>query len=400
MGHGEREADAPQSVFTFDSFFRFLLPVFLTRFTRDTGVRMFYPFLPQIAGGLGISLTTAGALLTVRTLLTVLAPIFGHRAGQVGPRKVLRWGFLLQASGLTILSIAHGIAVALLAVFLLGISDAIILPLTQTYVGEHSPKAQRGRALATVEYSWALTGIAILPIVGWLMSSRGWWVPLRLLALAGALSFLLVSFVFPPDPPRRNEDGSRLFAQMKQVWKDPSTAHALIANAFLYVAFESVAVVYGAHLERDFHLDAAQVGQIASLLGFAELTGSFTSSMVVDRLRPRRTLLFGLVGLMLGLGMVTFLRGSLLLFTAGLVVLFVLMEYSLVSLIPLLSEQQPGRRATVLATAPMLASVARSATDSWSARLFVTRGFSAVGGFALLSVAVGASLVWRGVEER
>ncbi len=400
MGREHREPGATQSIFTASSFYRLLLPVFLARFTRDTGVRMFYPFLPQIAKGLGISLTTAGALLTVRTLLTVMAPIFGHYAGRVGPRKVLRWGFLLQASGLLLFSVAHGFTLLLLAVVLLGLSDSIILPLMQTYVGEHSPKEQRGRALATVEYSWALTGIAILPAVGWLMSSRGWWVPFRLLALAGVVSFLLVSFVFPPDPPREVKNDEHMLSQMKQVWKDPSTAHALLADAVLYIAFESIAVTYGAHLERDFRLDAAQVGRIASLLGFAELTGSFTSSMVVDRLRPRRTLLIGLAGMMASLAAISVLRGSLLFFTAVLAVLFVLMEYSLVSIIPLLSEQQPERRATVLATAPMLASVARSATDSWSARLFVTSGFPAVGGFALLAVATSASLIWRWVEER
>jgi predicted MFS family arabinose efflux permease len=187
---------------------------------------------------------------------------------------------------------------------------------------------------------------------------------------------------------------------MRQVWKDSSTAYALLANAALYVAFESISVTYGAHLERDFSMDAAQVGRVASLLGFAELSGSFTSSMVVDRLRPRRTLLLGLVGLMAGLGVVSFLGENLLLFTIGLMALFVLMEYSLVSIIPLLSEQQQERRAAVLATAPVLASVARSATDSWSARLFVTSGFPAVGGFALLAVATSASLIWWWVEER
>ncbi len=400
MGDMHHGTGTSQSIFTAESLRRFLFPVFLVRLTRDTGVRMFYPFLPQIADGLGISLTTAGALLTVRTLLTVMAPIFGHRAGQVGPRKVLRWGFLLQASGLLLFSFARHPGLLLVAVVVLGLSDAIILPLTQTYVGEHSPKAQRGRALTTVEYSWALTGIAILPIVGWLMSRWGWWVPFRLLSLAGVASFLLVSFVFPPDLPRESEDDDHFLPQMRSVWKDSSTAHALIANAVLYIAFESIAVAYGAHLKRDFHLDAAHIGSIASLLGFAELSGSVTSSMVVDRLRPRRTLLFGLVGLMASLGTISILGNNLLLFTVGLAILSMLMEYSLVSMIPLLSEQLPHRRATVLATAPMLASVVRSAADSWSTRLFVTRGFAAVGAFAFAVVAAGASLLWWRVEER
>ena len=180
---------------------RFLILAIMVRLVRDTGVRMMYPYLPTYARGLGITLTTMGALLAGRTLLMTLAPYFGHLADHSGPRRWLMLGYAVLAGGMALFGFAQGLAIAAAGIVLLGLSDAIITPLMQAYVSEQAPAAMRGRALAVVEYSWAISGIVMVSLIGWLIEFAGWQVPFRVLSLAALLAVAAFAFVLPGRPP-------------------------------------------------------------------------------------------------------------------------------------------------------------------------------------------------------
>ena len=104
-------------------------------------------------------------------------------------------------------SFAHGLVVALIAVVLLGMADSMLLPILQAYVSEQSPPNLRGRSLVTIEYSWAISGIIMIPIVGWLITVDSWQTPFRLLAIASFLGVAVLWFFLPRDLPRRGEIG-------------------------------------------------------------------------------------------------------------------------------------------------------------------------------------------------
>lgn len=379
---------------------RFLLLAIVVRLVRDTGVRMMYPFLPVYAAGLGISLTAMGVLLALRNGMILLAPFFGHFSDRIGPRRPLLLGFGLLSVGMLTLGWAGGVMMAAVAFLFLGASDAINTPLMQAYVSEHAPATMRGRALAIVEYAWAITGIVILPVVGWLIAAISWQTPFRLVGVAAALAILLLAFVMPGDPPRRSHRHVTLRAQMGGIVRDRSAFAAVMVSGLVFIAVETVFVVWGAHLERRFGFDPAQIGFVAVIIGLAELGGSVIASLIIDKTGKRRGTLAGVLAFTLVLALMPWLDRSLATVVGGLALASLCLEYTVVSSIPLLGQQRPASRASVFALGVMVAAMMRGVTDATATWLFENVNFLAAMGYAVVALILTAWLLWRRVEER
>ncbi len=391
---------SPSGVLAGRALLRFVLTVIVIRLVRDTSVRMIYPFLPQYAAGLGISMTAMGALLMVRMVTVGFAPIFGNWADRQGPRRWLMLGFAVQGVGLVAFSLARGPISALLAILLLGLSDAVAYPLMQAYISEHVPGTRRGWALATVEYSWAITGIVLLPIVGWLIAEAGWYVPFRILSLGSVMAMGVLWRLLPADPPRAATAPPTLFATTRQILGDRSAVGALLTNATVFIAAETFFVLWGAHLARDFSLDAVQIGRVAALLGFMELSGSVLSSQIIDRVGKRRGVWAGVSLFLLVLLAMPLLSHSLTLTIGGIALSSFCIEYTIVSSIPLLADQRPANRSTMMALGAMVGSLLRGATDPLATWLFDQHGFLSAMGYAFAALLVAFWALWRYVEER
>ena len=92
------------------------------RLVVDTAVRMFYPFLPEISRGLGITLSQGGLLLALRSAMVFPSPLFGAWSDRHGPRSLLTGALLTQALGLWWLSTAQGLVAAIPPIVLLGLA--------------------------------------------------------------------------------------------------------------------------------------------------------------------------------------------------------------------------------------------------------------------------------------
>ena len=78
-----------------------------TRLITDTAVRLFYPFLPVICRGLGISLVAGGSLMTVRTAVGLVAPWGGLAINRFGVKRIVLFGLATPAGGLRWFSMAE-----------------------------------------------------------------------------------------------------------------------------------------------------------------------------------------------------------------------------------------------------------------------------------------------------
>ncbi len=379
---------------------RFILLAIVIRVVRDTGMRMMYPFLPQYAAGLGITLVAAGVLLTLRTTLLVLAPVFGDRADRSGPRGFLIAGYVLLGVGMALFSLASGLAVAVAAMVLVGLSDTLVTPLMQAYVSEHAPTYRRGQVLAMVEYSWALTGIVMLPLVGVLIAVFGWHAPFRVIAVGALLAAVLFVVAMPADAPRHPAPRSSLWKQAGVIARDRSALGTILVNGGIFIAAETFFVIWGAHLQRNFGLGPVQVGQVAAIIGIAELGGSVVSSLTVDRVGKRRSVIAAVSLFILILALMPVLNRAVVTLVAGLAAVSFCIEYAVVCTIPLLGQQRPASRATMLALGVMVAAMTRGVTDSAATWLFDNIGFYANLVYAMVALVVTLWMLWRWVQER
>ena len=370
----------------------------LMRLTVDTTMRMFYPYLPEISRGLGITLSQGGLLMSLRSAMVFFSPLFGSWSDRRGPRPLLTGALLVQSLGLLWLSFATGMREAILPVILLGLSSSAFIPTLQAAISEHVPFHRRGRILGIVEFSWALTGLVILPIVGLMMVQQGWQMPLRVVA-ALSLAVAPLPLFFPRRPHRLDalQKGLRQMAGM--IWGTTSARANILVTGLIFVAAEAFFVTYGAWLEQAFGMAPNQIGRVAALLGLAELVASVSSSLFIDRLGKRRGVGLGLIAMTATMALLPLFGRQQTLAIAGMAAFTIAFEFSIVSNIGLLSEQVPAARGTVLAMAAMAAGVTRTVSDTLGVALFEWRGMAATAVYGIAGAALGAFVLFRWVKE-
>lgn len=320
--------------------------IFSTRFVIDISTRLLFTFVPQLANGLGVSLAGFGWLMFLRAIAGITSPIFGVAADKIGRRRVMALALVGQAAAVGGLAFSQGWW-ALLPMALSGLSLAAFVPAQQAYITEQSPPHKRGRVMGTIELSWSLTALFASPVIGWLIKVVGWRTPFLVLSVLYVVGTAVV-LRLPPvsvhqtqSPLSRSEIGHLLLRK---------NILASVLVAFLvYLAVTCYLTITGVWLTADFGLDAAAIGLVSTLVGFAELTGAGASSLLIDWMGKRRGNVWGLLLLAAAFATLPLLPQTTLLAVAALAIVGLLFQFVIVSLIPLYAEQAEEARGTVLA---------------------------------------------------
>jgi YNFM family putative membrane transporter len=317
-------------------------------------------------------------------------------ADRIGRRKVMTAGLLFQAVGVLGLTVTSGWWVVLPMIFY-GISLSAFTPAEQAYISDQATPHKRGRALGAIEFGWATDGIVALPIVGWMIDAFGWRSPLVVLGFF-SLFFAVVIWLFMPKVEAHTH--THLSAgELWQVFVRPNVLATVMVGMLLFTGVGIFATVWGIWLTTDFGLTAATLGLIATGIGIAELAGSGSSSLFIDRIGTRRGSLFGLISAALIFLALPITQISLPLAIGGLVIFSLFLEFTIVSLMPLYSEQAPESRAMVFSLVAFGASIGSAISSPLTALLWENYGLAAVSVAGAASLFVAAGLVWRLLTE-
>ncbi len=357
--------------------------ILFSRTTINSSFRIVYPFLPVISRGLGVPLTAASFLLTLRALAGLSSPLFGPLSDRYGRRSLMLAGLGMLAVGAALLAGRPTYGVATVAFALFGLSKTAYDPAMQAYLGDAIPYHRRGRVLGITELSWSAAWLVGVPAAGFLIERAGWQSPFVALALLALVGLLLTGRLLPDQPrqtppiaPRCAEPpGSplglrpgKLTAGLRHNW---SAWLSLAVGLLFMFAIENVFVVYGAWMEATFSLSVSALGVASSVIGIAEAVGEGASAGLVDRLGKKKAVLGGLL---LNAGaylLLPLLAGNLASALAGLFVLFLAFEFSIVSSFPLISELAPGARGTLMALNVAAMSLGRMAGSLTAAPLWL-----------------------------
>ena len=160
------------------------------------------------------------------------------------------------------------------------------------------------------------------------------------------------------------------------------------------MANEVVNVVFGVWLEDSFGLKIAALGVAAAVIGVAEFGGESLVAATVDRIGKMKALMIGLTA-NAGAALLLPLAGrTTATALAGLTLFYLTFEYTVVSIIPVVSEILPGSRATLLAFYAAAFSLGRAVGSLASPRLYGL-GFPAVALAAALLNAVAFLFLLR-----
>ncbi|HEX6384786.1 MAG TPA: MFS transporter [Anaerolineae bacterium] len=329
-----------------------------TRLLLDTGIQIFFPFLPVIAAGLGSNVIALGRLVSLRSATGLVAPLFGALADRRGYRTVMRLGLLLAALGYLAVGMSQNLWLAAAGMVLTGLGTFAFVPAIQAYLSARLPYARRARGLGILEYAWALAGIVGLFLVGVLIDAAGWRAPFFILSGGLFVTWLFYQRLPPAqpvtaasavtagvEPPARLARLNTFFnlgANQRSAWS------TIAAGGLIMFAAMHLFISFGAWLVGEYSLGPAALGRVALILGIADLCGSGLVSLISDRAGKRRSVILGAAVAAVGFLCLPLFNSGIVPAVIGLIWVRFAFEFTLVSNMTLLSEQVPAQRGKVL----------------------------------------------------
>ena len=368
----------------------------LTRAVHDVAMRMVYPFVPEIAAGLGVSVAQVGLLISLRNGVVVIAPAFGAMSDRIGHRRSAMLGLVMLGLGLLITGLANGMGLAAVGFILTGIGSAIFIPTLLAYVSDRVPYARRGRVTGAIEMTWGLAGMIGVPIAGLIITAIGWRAPFIILGLAafggGGLILLLEE--------SRDQHILRQALKLAALRQNRSAMAFIVTWFLMFFAFENIQVGYASWLESQFGLNTAARGTVQILFGVFEITASLSSALFLDRIGKKRGVTGGLIVVLIGYVILATLGSSALWLGLGAIsITFLGFEFSVVSGVPIMGEQVPAARGTLIALVMTAGGLGRMIADWTGSALASGAGFSAAAAVSAIAALITVGLFARWVRE-
>ena len=323
--------------------------------------------------------------LSVRSASGALGPLLAPFTDRLGRRFGLSLGLGLFAAGAVLAFAGPQFLIFTVALILMTMGKYVIDPSILAHLSDIVPYERRGRALALTELSWSLAFILGVPAAGFLMGRFGWRSPFLALAVLGLAGLIVVrtvpaggaSAVVGGNGDAAPAGGAGHRASYKAVFRSPAALSGIAMILAVSMSNELVNFVFGVWLEDSFGLKLAALGATAAAIGVAEFGGEGLVVATVDRLGKTRALVIGLTANAVAALVLPLAGKKMGTALVGLAMFYLTFEYTVVSLLPVMSEILPQARATLLAFYAASFSVGR-AFGSLISPLLYGLGFTAV----------------------
>ncbi len=392
------EQPIPHSEFrTLHSIKRIVTISMIARAGHDTAARMIYPFLPEVAAGLGVSIEQVGVLISLRNGVGIIAPVFGVMSDRIGHRRSALLGLVVLGIGLIVTGTASGLPSAAIGFILAGLGSTIFIPALIAYVSDRVPFARRGRVTGTIELTWALAGLIGVPLIGVIITVLGWRAPFILL---GAATFASAGLMLLLEEATTLRRASVAAFELRSLRRHRSALAFVAAWFLIFFAFENIQVGYASWLETQYGLNTAQRGAAQSIFGLFEIAASACSALFLDRIGKKRGVTGGLIVMLSGYVLLAVSGSSALwigLMSIG--VAFLGFEFSVVSGVPIMGEQLPEARGTLIALAVTAGSLGRMVGDLSGSALVSGAGFMAAALLSAVTAVVSITIFVKWVQE-
>jgi predicted MFS family arabinose efflux permease len=372
-----------------------LATLVLLKLVVNTALRFVYPFLPAIARGLGIDLTQAGMLVSVRWASSLTTPAVMTFSGDVHrTRRLLVAGLTMFGTGSIVTAWTGAFVGAVIGFALAGLAKPMIDIGSQLYVSERVPYRRRARHLGVLEVSWAGGLLVGAPAAGWLIDRWSWEAPFWVLGSLGLVGIGLALLFLD----RHDEAAS---GRATRAPDSPSGQVMLLLGTITLFGFahEGVLVTLGGWLEGSFAMTLLALGGVGTLLGVSELAGEGAMVAFTDRIGKRNSLALGLGVGCVCLFALAFWSEAVAPALTALAFATVALEFGYISVIPLMTELRPRGRTRILALSVVANGLGRMAGDFVSPRLFTSGGMRLVTIVAAGVVLCAVILVLVGVRE-
>ncbi len=357
-----------------------------------SGRRILFPFLPEIARGLGISIVEMQQLIGWTALISLVAPFLVPLNERLGRKPLIIGGYVIFILAAIIATITANAWLFALSMGLVMLSHTVHDPNMQAYIGDMIPWEWRGRATGLIEISWSLSLLLIAPIAAVLIGRYGWRSPFVMLAVLGVVFAWCIQRTVPAIPPEKNgwttpRQMWRYVRQYPAVWA--ASGFALLVSGSNQLLFVS----YAAWMEETFTLSLDGLGLTAIVIGAAELVGEIIMGFGSDRFGKKTVILIAGIIAAVCYVIIPSFDTSLPVALLVMFVLFVAFEATFISIIPIFSELIPPSRTTALSALAASGRLGRSAAAFLVAPIGQAAGFGGITIVAAVLTVIGVLLV-------
>jgi DHA1 family inner membrane transport protein len=369
-----------------------LLTFTLIRLVLNTAVRMIYPFLAVFARGLGVEIGVIAGLVANRAIIGVATPFLFPFIETRGRKFGMLLGLGLFMLAMAIVALYPSLTTLGIGLVLGMIGTTIFNPSIASYVADHIAYEKRGTAIAITEFSWSLAFILGVPAAAWLISAGTWYSPFWALGLLGMLAFGYLAVTLT-DSSRPVQHAEGIFGNLRAILTSPSVLVALSIGIFVSAANEVVNLMFGVWLEDSFKLQIAALAGAAAIIGLSELGGEGLVALFVDRVGKVRAVGIGILANCVAAILLPILGYTATGALVGLFLFYITFEFTIVSIIPLMTEVMPSARATTLSFT-VAGNLIGRATGALLAPALYVPGFSFLTAAAVVFNLLGLVAVW------
>lgn len=279
--------------------------LFFSIFATVTGVGIVVPLLPIYARDLGASGLYIGLIFGSFSLSrTFFLPYFGRLSDKKGRKPFIVIGLFTYALISLAFILSRSVESLIVLRFIQGITSALILPVTQAYVGDITPKGREGFTMGVFNMSIFL-GLSIGPLIGGWVHDRfnlqATFVCMAFLALIGFLSSLLL---LPPTRSEQSLSRKNGLISWAQLLQDKELI-GLFLFRFTYLA--CIGIILGflpVYADSAFSLSSSSIGILVMLGIFVSGLMQIPMGFLADRVNRNLMIITG--GLITGIAIFLF----------------------------------------------------------------------------------------------
>jgi predicted MFS family arabinose efflux permease len=251
--------------------------------------------------------------------------------------------------------------------------------------------------IGLVEFSWAGSTLAGIPLVAVLIDRFGWRSPFFLLGAFGLLGCIAVWRIITADSKTGLtwESAGSIWKTWRLLVNERSALGAIGFAFFTSIANDNLFVVYGAWLEKSFFVSVLALGLGTGVIGLAELVGESLTAAFSDRIGLKRSAIAGQFLCAIAYCALPVFGFSLTAALCGLFAIFLIYEFTIVTALSLCTELMPALRATMMSSFFAAAGIGRVLGALIGGHIWLKGGIEMTGMVSALFSGLGLlSLAW------
>ncbi|WP_457575929.1 MFS transporter, partial [Desulfomarina sp.] len=376
-----------------------ILVMALVKLLLNTARRFIYPFAPALSRGLDVQLSAITSLIAVSQFNSILGIFAGPVADRLGYRTTMGYGLIFLVVGMLLSGIFPVYWIVFAGLLIAGFGKTIFDPAIQALIGHNIPFGKRGRAIGIVEMSWSGAALAGIPLIGFVFDRWGISVSFYCFAGFGVLAWIGLMRFIPPDKNNgRDYDTVTLVSSLKQLVQIRPALGMIGFGFWISIANDALFVTYGVWFEDAFHISLVALGFSTAAIGAAELCGESLAALFADRIGLKRATVIALVFAILSYFFLPIVGQKLPFALAGMFMVFLCFEFTMICGFSLCSEVLPHSRATMMAGFYAMAGVGRMIGVFTGAFMWKTGGIFAVTWSAACLTCIGLFCLFWGLH--